>query len=175
MQEQQTPMATPIVPLARRLFVFAGAAAALVTSRGHTRAQTQAATKHVVLLGDSVFDNARYVSGPDVVRQLRGALPEGWRATLNAVDGAVIGDIGAQLDRLPGDASHLVVSIGGNDALRRTALLDEPARSIADALLKLAAVREFFQRGYGTMLDEVVRRGLPAAVCTIYEGRFPDP
>src|SRR5688572_7849286 len=45
---------------------------------------------HIVLLGDSVFDNAAYVAGsPDVVRQLREIVPPGWRATLQARDGAV--------------------------------------------------------------------------------------
>jgi hypothetical protein len=34
---------------------------------------------HLVLLGDSVFDNAAYVGGgPDVVAQLRARLPTGW-------------------------------------------------------------------------------------------------
>src|SRR3954469_14402874 len=69
----------------------------------------------VVLLGDSIFDNKAYVgSGPDVVAQLRASLPRGWQASLAAVDGAVTGDIARQLGRVPGDASHLVVSIGGN-------------------------------------------------------------
>ena len=73
---------------------------------------------HVVLLGDSIFDNAAYVAGgPDVVRQLRDILPSGWRATLNALDGAVIADLPQQLQKLPSDATHLVVSVGGNDAL----------------------------------------------------------
>ncbi len=37
---------------------------------------------HVVLLGDSNFDNARYVPGePAVVEQLRRSLPRGWHAT----------------------------------------------------------------------------------------------
>jgi hypothetical protein len=45
---------------------------------------------HVVLLGDSIFDNAAYVrGGPDVVKQLRAKLPLDWRASLVAVDGAV--------------------------------------------------------------------------------------
>ncbi|HEY0493997.1 MAG TPA: SGNH/GDSL hydrolase family protein, partial [Candidatus Dormibacteraeota bacterium] len=74
--------------------------------------------KHVVLLGDSVFDNAAYVGGgPDVVTQLRQRLPSGWRASLLAVDGSVIASIAQQLARLPADASHLVISVGGNDAL----------------------------------------------------------
>ena len=46
--------------------------------------------EHVVLIGDSIFDNGAYVAGgPDVVTQLRERLPQGWRATLGAVDGAV--------------------------------------------------------------------------------------
>jgi hypothetical protein len=33
---------------------------------------------HIVLLGDSIFNNAAYVAGgPDVVRQLRDVLPGG--------------------------------------------------------------------------------------------------
>jgi hypothetical protein len=36
---------------------------------------------HLVLLGDSIFDNAAYTGGaPDVVHQVRQRLPEGWRA-----------------------------------------------------------------------------------------------
>src|SRR5262249_20871634 len=43
---------------------------------------------HVVLLGDSIFDNDRYVPGdPSVIKHLRRALPHGWRATLLAGDG----------------------------------------------------------------------------------------
>src|SRR3712207_7657631 len=44
---------------------------------------------HVVLLGDSIFDNKSYVGGgPDVIAQVRDDLPPGWKATLCAVDGA---------------------------------------------------------------------------------------
>ena len=33
---------------------------------------------HVVLLGDSIFDNLSYTrGGPDVIRQLRGHVPAG--------------------------------------------------------------------------------------------------
>ena len=52
------------------------------------------AVGHVVLLGDSIFDNAAYVAGaPDVVRQVRQRLPQGSKATLAAVDGSTIGDV----------------------------------------------------------------------------------
>jgi GDSL-like Lipase/Acylhydrolase family len=139
-------------------------------------AASEAPMRHVVLLGDSIFDNAAYVAGgPDVVAQLRARLPAGWRATLGAVDGAVTGDVRRQLDRVPSDASQLVVSVGGNDALRHIGVLDERARSMAEALDRLAGIRERFWRDYRAMLDAVLGRGLPTAVCTIYEARFPDP
>jgi hypothetical protein len=91
------------------------------------------------------------------------------------VDGATMEDIRAQLTRMPADASHVVVSIGGNDALLEAQVLDESARSIDDALDRLAAVRDRFQHNYRTMLEEVRSRTLPTAICTIYEGRFPEP
>jgi hypothetical protein len=132
--------------------------------------------RHVVLLGDSIFDNAAYVAGgPDVVAQLRERLPSGWRATLLAVDGSVVARVPRQLERLPADASHLVVSVGGNDALGQAGVLQEGARSIAEAVGRLAAIRERFAAAYGAMLEAVLARGLPTAVCTIYDARFPDP
>jgi signal transduction histidine kinase len=129
----------------------------------------------VVLLGDSVFDNKAYVGdGPDVVAQVREMLPRGWSATLAAVDGAVTGSVPAQLGRLPERATHLVVSVGGNDALRNMGLLEAPASSMADALERLAKVRDQFRADYARMLRTVLARGLPTATCTIYEGRIPD-
>src|SRR5438105_7973820 len=129
---------------------------------------------HVVLLGDSIFANAAYVgSGPQVVTHLQRQLPPGWGASLRAVDGAVIADIGQQLGDVPGDASHVVVSIGGNDALGYAAVLTAPSRSVAESLEQLATIRERFRRDYRGMLDRVLRCGLPITVCTIYEPRYP--
>jgi len=131
---------------------------------------------HVVLLGDSVFDNAAYVSGgPDVVSQLRTILSADCQASLLAVDGNVIADVPRQLAGRPRDASHLVVSVGGNDALRAAAVLEQPVQSVAHALAVLVDVRDRFLAAYGTMLDAVQATGQPAAFCTIYDPRYPDP
>jgi hypothetical protein len=131
---------------------------------------------HAILLGDSIFDNAAYVGAgdPDVVRQLREQLPAGWQATLLAVDGSVIRNVPAQLGRLPADASHLVLSVGGNDALGHARLLDASARSMAEALDMLARATDDFERQYELMLDDTLKRRLPTAVCTVYNPRFPD-
>jgi hypothetical protein len=131
---------------------------------------------HVVLLGDSVFDNSAYVSGGlDVLQQLRRRLPEGTQVTLLAVDGHVTTDVPRQLDRLPDNATHLVVSVGGNDALRASGVIEHPSRSVAEALGLLADIRERFQTTYAAMLDVVQATARPMALCTIYDPRYPDP
>ncbi|HYP02416.1 MAG TPA: SGNH/GDSL hydrolase family protein [Pyrinomonadaceae bacterium] len=132
--------------------------------------------QHVILLGDSILDNASYVGAgePDVVRQFREELPRGWQATLRAVDGSRIRHVAAQAERLPADASHLVLSVGGNDALGHSRLLEGGARSMADALTQLAQVADDFELEYRSMLDGLVALGLPVAVCTIYNPRFAD-
>ena len=132
---------------------------------------------HIVLLGDSIFDNAAYVrpGEPDVVRQLRARLPAGAEATLSAVDGATAADVRRQLERLPADATHLIVSAGGNDALGNIGVLDEAADSIAVALTRLADIGDDFERAYRAIVRAVLDCGRPTALCTIYEPRYPDP
>jgi GDSL-like Lipase/Acylhydrolase family len=131
---------------------------------------------HVVLLGDSVFDNGAYVgAGPDVIAQVRERLPTGSTGTLAAVDGALIGDVARQMARVPANTTHLVVSAGGNDALMHSGVLAERAGSMAEALDRLRAISTYFEREYGALLETVVARRLPTAVCTIYYPRYPEP
>lgn len=125
---------------------------------------------HVVLLGDSIFDNAPYVAGgPAVIDHLRSTLTHPWRATLLAHDGDIAANVSGQLERLPKDATHLVVSVGGNDALIAQDALNAPARSVMSALGHLHEIRRKFQRAYRAMLWKVLDQGLPVAVCTIYD------
>ena len=131
---------------------------------------------HLVLLGDSIFDNAAYTSGgPDVVSQTREVLPTGWTASLLAIDGSTPDDVAEQVDRLPTDATHLVLSVGGNNALIQASVLDIPASSTAQAVGFLADVALEFEKGYRFAVDACLRPGLPLTVCTIYNGCFPDP
>src|SRR6476661_6879619 len=89
---------------------------------------------HVALLGDSIFDNASYVpGGSPVIEQVRRGLPQGWKATLVAVDGHTVEDIASQLPRVPADATHLVVSVGGNDALLASGMLQQRASTVGAA------------------------------------------
>jgi hypothetical protein len=125
---------------------------------------------HVILLGDSIFDNARYVPDrPPVIDQLRRALPQGWQATLLAVDGNVTSDVSHQLEGLPPDATHLVVSVGGNDALGESNILQETVNSAGEAFSLLHDAQVRFRSDYRAMLKTVTARKLPTAVCTIYD------
>jgi hypothetical protein len=125
---------------------------------------------HVVLLGDSIFDNAAYVPDrPPVIEQVRRGLPPGWKATLVAVDGHTIEDVATQLPRVPADATHLVLSVGGNDALMAAGLLREPAVTVGDALAMLAESLTLFRESYTAMLGRVLALGKPTCVCTIYD------
>jgi hypothetical protein len=49
---------------------------------------------HIVLLGDSIFDNGVYVGGePDFATHSRQLVPDDWKVTLCALDGSRTGDI----------------------------------------------------------------------------------
>jgi hypothetical protein len=125
---------------------------------------------HLVLLGDSIFDNAVYVPGRQpVIEQVRAALPRDWHATLLAVDGHRTRDVPRQLTRLPADASHLLVSVGGNDGLAASWILGQRVSSVSGALELLHNARETFRDEYRQMLNALKRSKRPAAVCTVYD------
>lgn len=135
---------------------------------------------HLVLLGDSIFDNAQYTSGgPDVVSQVRTLLPSGWGASLLAVDGSTTANIPDQMEHLPKECTHLVLSVGGNNALTEASRLGilffgmtgEPTSKSLDSL---ADISDIFESEYRSSVDACLRPGLPLGVCTIYNGCFPD-
>lgn len=125
---------------------------------------------HIVLLGDSIFDNGAYVGGgPDVVRQLGAKLPSGWQASLLAVDGATTGEVARQLGRLPSNSTHLAVSAGGNDALMASGILSASVRGVGEAVALLAEAQDRFQSEYVAMVEALLSPRLPVALCTIYD------
>ncbi|MEZ4222513.1 MAG: SGNH/GDSL hydrolase family protein [Polyangiaceae bacterium] len=131
---------------------------------------------HVALLGDSVFDNRSYTGGePDVVTHLRALLPAPWQATLYAVDGTTTIDLGRQLDSLRDHVSHVVLSVGGNDALLNADLLDLPVRSTAQALELFQVRLSDFAANYRNALEAVSSLGRPTTICTIYNGNLAPP
>jgi hypothetical protein len=136
--------------------------------------RSAAAREHVVLLGDSIFDNAAYTSGePDVITHLRELLPHGWTATLCAVDGATASGVEGQLRCVPDDATRLVVAIGGNDALANIDLLSMQVSSSAQTLSAFDIRLTAFEKDYRRAIRAIVELHRPVTVCTIYNGALP--
>ncbi len=129
---------------------------------------------HVVLIGDSIIDNAMYVpDGPCVTDQLRGRLPRDWQVTMLARDGDVVAGAIQQLKRLPPDASHLVVSAGGNDALSAWHIVGKPLADSAAMLAELAAAQLEFRNLYRQLAQAIRATRLPAIAFTVYDA-VPD-
>ena len=132
--------------------------------------------KHIVLAGDSIFDNGSYVPGqPDVAQQLRNQLGENSNVTLLAIDGDVTKDVHNQLTQLPEDTSHLFISVGGNDALGQLHIFTDPVSSVGEGFLKFSRVQTTFQQEYKAMLENALSLNIPTTICTIYKPCFYHP
>ncbi len=157
------------MPASRRSFL--GAVIALLAGARTSPAQSGRRIQ-VALLGDSVFDNAAYVRPSfDVPTLLRRRLGDA-EVVHRAKDGGRIADLPQQLARLPARTTHLVISVGGNDALDRAGVLDATALDAPEAFDVLADIVEIFEEGYRRMLVAALKQGLPTIVCTIYNGWF---
>ena len=128
----------------------------------------------LVLVGDSVFDNASFVNGPDVRAQVETKMPDDWAVSLLAVDGSYILDVPNQLEQLPDDAQILVVSTGGNDVLVQTEVLGDTVTTVGEALLLLDDAVGQFREDYCRMLEAVAATDVQSYICTIYRPDFPD-
>ena len=162
--------------VSRREMIMTAGGAGLLAAASELNAEQSKKGGHVVLLGDSIFDNKVYVGdGPAVIDQVKQELGSAWKATLLAVDGDVIDDVQNQLDGLPDTVTHIIVSVGGNDALMNQGMLTQRVNVCAEAFLKMAAVQDQFSKQYDKMLDLVLSHHKPTAVCTIYDPNFDDP
>jgi hypothetical protein len=138
------------------------------TFDGHSRGLQVRAS--VVLLGDSIFDNAAYVVGQSCVTdQLREILSEDIDVSMVAVDGHYVSDVQGQLSRVPEWATHLFVSTGGNDALSHYQMLMEDFRTSEDLFLKWSNIQTGFRNSYRKMLQAVTALKRHTTVCTIYD------
>lgn len=128
---------------------------------------------HIVLLGDSIFDNAPYVApGMAVTDHLRACLPAFDRVTMLARDGSLLDDLGAQFAAaaaLPDAPARLVVSAGGNDVLGWLGAMQSQAGSVLAAAQMMSQWRDEFRRRYRRMLERAQACGFPLAVATIYD------
>jgi len=129
----------------------------------------------IILLGDSIFDNAPYVNATEsVAEQLQVMCGNTAKVDLIAVDGHVMANIPSQLKRVQIAEfvqHHVFISCGGNDLLgyNATGLMEIEASSIGEALNSLYKVRESFRKDYQNMLDTIQRRFANPVICTIYD------
>lgn len=127
--------------------------------------------RHAVLLGDSILDNGSYVASESAVSDhLRNILPSKWRVTLLAQDGATATATFEQIDRIPDDATHLILSAGGNDALWMSGnLYHETTETVRESLTKLGEARIEFQTIYTKLIQKLRTLQTHLTVCTIYD------
>lgn len=128
-------------------------------------------SKHICLLGDSIFDNKIYVpDGNSVHEHLLANLTSPDTASLIAVDGAVVDSVFRQVERIPEAATDLVLSVGGNDALYlQSSVMGETSDSVYSALGRMKAALTTFEREYEQVIGRLLHFKLPLTVCTIYD------
>ena len=130
-------------------------------------------TKHLILLGDSIFDNGVYVElgQDDVTAHLERKLVSlDWTLDMRAVDGSVVSDVVNQLSHKPiSPPCTFVLSVGGNDALGHL----EGILSLG--LTDFYEIKEGFRKRYTGVLDAILNYGQPLIVCTIYNPNILEP
>jgi len=152
-------------------------AAILVPWNQYPREYGTANLGHVVLMGDSILDCKHYTKDdPDVAERLYGELGEDWKVTLAARDGATTLSLPWQTEQdIPLDATRIILSIGGNDAMGEVGILtDKREMRIVDSLYELALMREMFKFRYEDAILPLLELGIPVTVCTIYDCDWDD-
>jgi hypothetical protein len=127
-------------------------------------------SESIVLVGDSIFDNAIYVPGEScVTEQLRARVREGVDVSMLAVDGDFASDVHQQIKKMPAQATHIFVSAGGNDALRYSYSFAREYSSSVQLFTEWSVIQKEFRDNYRSMLEAVIALERHIAVCTIYD------
>ena len=139
----------------------------------YSYAQRIRAVKLYIKLGRRLNATIRqlgYVAGaPAVIDQVQKTVPVGWKASLLAVDGDTSIQVPDQINRLPSDCTHLVLSAGGNDAIGCLDLMGTPASNVMGALGTLSKMLASFEQSYKVLMAELLSLNRPLMVCTIYD------
>ena len=126
--------------------------------------------KVVTLIGDSIIDNMSYVEPPGLcVLGHLDKLKPNWTFEQRAVDGhTTVNVLESQL--IKKNDSPTVLSIGGNDLLKRMDLLtSQETLTAAELFEELHRELVEFEIRHSSILDKI--RG-PALICTIYNPSF---
>ena len=175
-----------------------------IKERGHvtSRRGTILMNKNILLLGDSIIDNRSYVLDGELdvtahLKKLYTDQPD-VSITNNAVDGDTMYDL--EQNHLSGEelqnASHIIVSIGGNDLLQNISFLQKTSELSKvmgkDARIEKWGVRELnpsrnrvfeetyfeiiqpFTKQYETIVANLSDHRAKLLLCTVYEGDLVD-
>jgi hypothetical protein len=126
--------------------------------------------RHAVLLGDALENIDLGPEDPEraLVPQPRNP----WKLTVVPAEQILrAGPIRA----IPGDASHVAISLDGGWAIDTSGLLRARANSIHEALDTLAAAAEEFEGILSVLIAAALETGLPTVVCTLVPARFVEP
>ena len=158
--------------------------------------------KKILLLGDSIIDNKSYVLSNelDVTEHLKGLFSDDINTKVenHAVDGDTMYDLEKDqlgLNKLS-DASHIIVSIGGNDLLQNISFLQTTSELSKvmgkGAMIGKWGVKELnpsrnkvfeetyfeiiepFKKQYETIVANLSNHRANLLLCTVYEGDLVD-
>jgi hypothetical protein len=119
------------------------------------------------------FDSGAQVSsGVPVIQQVRARMPAEWRAALLARDGAVITSVLAQIQQLLASASHLVFSVGGNDAIRYRHIRSSPASVSSVVLREIVSPVEPAETGGAEIAELLQKNSVQPRFFTREDGSF---
>uniref|UniRef100_A0A7S3UYP9 SGNH hydrolase-type esterase domain-containing protein n=1 Tax=Heterosigma akashiwo TaxID=2829 RepID=A0A7S3UYP9_HETAK len=135
-------------------------------------------SKKLVLLGDSIFDNQIYVTGvgPSVTEWLVNKMEgTGCEVENHAIDGDIIDGVFNQIASIPEDATHLALSVGGNDGLHYLGELMNRRCLLCNLIPAIINFGSFIRSKYSRLLDALQEDGRPLMLCTIYHPHFDHP
>ena len=128
----------------------------------------------LVLLGDSTIDNKVYVEpGKLSVKEHLDSLVD-YEVLQIALDGAITDDVlNNQIDLIPTDTTHILLSIGGNDLLQEIDFLYQdlmytPKRLLETVIGLLSPVAE----NYETIVKQLSTNRAKLLCATVYEGNL---
>jgi hypothetical protein len=128
---------------------------------------------HLALLGDSTFDNKAYTQdSPSVTEHL---IQLGNTVTLCAKDGALISALLPQSQTIPETATHLIISIGGNNGLSLSGILLKPIDTVEQGVILLHDALQTFEAEYSQAINELSQQfgsTKKIILCTLYNPCF---
>lgn len=132
------------------------------------------AIRHVVLIGDGLGDLARLQQ--KTLGALEGKLMPGrrdpWTLTVLLADHVVKS---SHEFNFPADATHIVISVEGNHAIRESGLLHGQAASMEEGLARLSLAADQFENKIEALIQVAQATRVPTVICNMWPPRYSEP